>query len=257
MTSRILITSGLYLLLLTVVGDVHAQVNIEKLRDFDVNGMVASFSGDFAALSGNSDLFEVGIGTRLDVKKGKHYSFILGSVRYGENNGETFKNRSFAHLRYNYKLKSWLVGELFSQIEQDGFTLLHARLLGGGGIRFRHVHGERVGLFQGTSLMYEYEDLDSEKVVLYPDESHVYRWSNYLNLRLIFSENTSLLNTVYVQPQVDAFEDVRILAESLFTIALTSHITFQTTFNLRYDSRPPDGIEDLDLAVRNGLVVTF
>ncbi len=32
---------------------------------------------------------------------------------------------------------------------------------------------------------------------------------------------------------------------------------FQTTFNLRYDSRPPGEVKPLDLSLVNGLTVTF
>jgi hypothetical protein len=40
-------------------------------------------------------------------------------------------------------------------------------------------------------------------------------------------------------------------------VAITDHLTLSTTLNVYYDSRPPDNVEDLDLALRNGLQVRF
>ena len=91
----------------------------------------------------------------------------------------------------------------------------------------------------------------------HPEVVHVARWSNYLNVRLDLSETVTFNHTVYVQPRLDDFDDVRVLNEAALALDITEHVTFRTTFNLRYDSRPPDEIEALDVAVRNGLAVAF
>lgn len=244
-------------LLLLLTGIAHAQVNTEKMRAFEVDGWATTLGGDLALRSGNSDLYELGLSSRLDARHGKHYAFIVSSLRYGKEAGNVFKNEAFAHLRYNYRLLNWLVAEGFGQIERDGFTLLQVRLLGGAGVRFRHFHGDRFGLFQGTTMMVEYEDLDAGKVGTHPATVNVVRWSNYVNVQFRLSEQTTFINTFYVQPQVDDFGDIRLLDEAALAVALTEHLTFRTTFRLRYDSRPPGDIESLDLEVRNGLAVSF
>jgi len=38
---------------------------------------------------------------------------------------------------------------------------------------------------------------------------------------------------------------------------LTDHVRLSVEFDLRYDGRPPDDVEALDLALRNGLQVSF
>ena len=247
------------LLALAVVPGAQAQVNIEKLRSLDVDGRAASLNGDFALLAGNSEAVNVGGGLRFDYRMGKHYAFLIGSARYGESRTRRYQERLFAHLRYTYDLTTRLVGELFGQGERDAFTLLQVRLLAGGGLRIRYFDKDRkrLGIFQGASLMYEFEDLDADKAGAHPATVAVMRWSNYLNLRIVLTDKTNFINTLYVQPRVDAFGDVRILDEALLAIALTKHVTFTTAFSLRHDSRPPGDVKQTDLAMRNGLTVSF
>lgn len=234
-----------------------AQVNTEKLRAYDVQGLALTMGGDVAFESGNADLFEVGAAARLDALQGRHYAFLTGSVRYGEEDGERFKDRSFAHLRYNYRALPWLVGEAFTQIERDGFKLLQRRFLLGAGPRLRYVDTEAVKLFQGTALMFEDEELDVSQVDTHPAHVSTVRWSNYVNLRLRLTDKTYAINTVYVQPRLGAFGDVRVLDEASLAVVLTRHLTLTTTFSLSYDSRPPDDVEGLDLVLRNGVQVSF
>ena len=126
------------LLALAVAPGVQAQVNIEKLRSLDVDGLAASLNGDFALLAGNSEAVNVGGGLRFDYRMGKHYAFLIGSARYGESRTRRYQERLFAHLRYTCDLTTRLVGELLGQGERDAFTLLQVRLLAGGGLRIRY-----------------------------------------------------------------------------------------------------------------------
>lgn len=105
--------------------------------------------------------------------------------------------------------------------------------------------------------MYEFEDLDANEVKNHPATVNVVRWSNYLNVRLTLTESTNFINTVYVQPRVDAFGDVRVLDEAVLAVALTKHLTFTAGVNLRHDSRPPGDVKKTDLSMRNGLTVSF
>lgn len=241
----------------SLASPVLGQVNTEAMRAFEVEGFASTFSGDVALESGNSELFEVGLGTRFDYRQTPHYAFLIGRVRYGEEGGSTFKNRSFAHLRYNRQIAPWLVAETFTQVQQDAFRLLRLRVLAGSGARIRYVDTGVVGFFQGTTLMYEREILDAEKVTHHPAQMSVGRWSNYLNVQIRLTDNTSLVNTVYIQPRLDAFGDVRVLDEAALAVKITDHLTLSTSFSLHYDSRPPQTVESLDLALRNGIEVSF
>jgi hypothetical protein len=71
------------------------------------------------------------------------------------------------------------------------------------------------------------------------------------------SDTVSFINTVYLQPRLDDFGDTRILDDAALAFQITEGLTFSTAFNLRYDSRPPDGIGDLDLSLRNAISLTL
>ena len=257
-TRRMVLVSFL-LLLIAGIGPFQgrAQVNTERMRASDVEGFATTLGGDLLVESGNADLFEIGLSARFDYRRGKHYTFLTGQLRYGEEGEATFKNRSFGHLRYNYQMLPWLVGETFTQLQQDGFKLLQLRVLVGSGPRFRYVDTGTIGVFQGTTLMFERENLDAGEVIGHPADQSVMRWSNYLNVRITLSDETSFSTTIYVQPRLDAFDDIRVLHDASLAVAITEHLTFSTTLNLYYDSQPPENVEDLDLELRNGIQVSF
>lgn len=233
------------------------QINTEKLRSFDVDGFATTLGGDVSLESGNADLFEIGVRSRFDARQGRHYGFLTGEVRYGEEDGQTFRDRSFAHLRYTYRVLPWLVPETFTQVQDDGFKLLQLRVLYGLGVRLRYIDTDRIKVFQGTTPMYEYENLDGSRVVEHPTTVSTVRWSNYVNVRLRISDTTYLINTVYVQPVVGDAADYRVLDEASLGIKITKHVLLRVAFVLNYDSEPPDNVEGLDIALRNGLEVTF
>ena len=251
------LSCGALLLCLLLACPALGQVNTEKLRSFDVDGFATTLGVDVSLESGNADLFEIGVRPRVDAWQDRHYGFLTGEVRYGEQDGQTFRDRSFAHLRYTYRVLPWLVPETFTQVQDDGFKLLQLRVLYGLGIRLRYIDTERVKVFQGTTPMYEYENLDGGRVVEHPATVSTVRWSNYMNVRLRISDTTYLINTVYVQPVVGDAGDYRVLDEASLGIKITKHVLLRVAFVLNYDSEPPDNVEGLDIALRNGLEVTF
>jgi putative salt-induced outer membrane protein YdiY len=234
-----------------------AQVNTERMRALDVEGMRTSLGGDVAVQSGNVDLFEIGVNTRVDYRHARHYAFLAGEVRYGTKDNAPFRDRTFGHLRYNYRLTPRLVAEAFTQLERDGFARLQLRTLAGIGLRVQYLNTETVKVFQGTTPMYEHENLELNDLTAHDAVTSTVRWSNYLNVRLRFTKTTHLITTVYVQPRVDSFADVRVLQQAILAVDVTEHVRFTTEFNLNYDSRPPADVEDLNVALQNGLQVSF
>jgi hypothetical protein len=238
-------------------GIVQGQVNTERMRALDVEGVRTTLGGDLTVQSGNVDLFEVGVTTRFDVRHTPHYAFLAGELRYGTKDDVPFRDRTFGHLRYNYRLLSWLVGEAFTQLERDAFARLRLRTLAGGGLRVQYLDTEAVKIFQGTTPMYEHESLEGRGLVEHPPSTSTVRWSNYLNVRLRFTETTHLAATVYAQPRLDEFRDVRVLHQATLGVNVTDHVRLHAELNLSYDSRPPDDVETLHLALRNGVQVSL
>ncbi|GAB5519346.1 MAG: hypothetical protein RhofKO_15970 [Rhodothermales bacterium] len=235
-----------------------AQVNIEKLRQTQDPGWAGSISGDVLWMQGNNDLVEVGTALRIDYAQPQYDLFVLGNVRYGERSNRAYKNRSFAHARYTRRLGTspWSI-EAFGQVQNDGFRLLQLRTLQGLGPRRIHVQTDRWRIAQGTSLMLEQENLDADRVVNHPATTQSIRWNNYLYISAQLTPTVSLINTVYVQPDLGPTGDVRLLHEAALRVKLAARWTLATTFNLDYDSDPPDNIEALDLSLRHSIAFSF
>ena len=244
---------GLVLLPAVALG----QVNTERMRAPEVEGVRTTLGGTVALQSGTVDLFEIGVSARIDVRRGPHYAFLAGELRYGAKEDVAFRDRTFGHLRYTYRLRPWLEAEGLTQLERDGFARLQLRTLVGGGLRVRYVDTETVAVFQGTTPMYEHENLEGTGLVAHPATVSTVRWSNYLNVRLRLAEAVHLIGTVYVQPRLDDVDDVRVLHQATLGVGLTDHVRLRVELDLRYDGRPPDDVEALDLILRNGLQVSF
>ena len=230
-----------------------AQVNTERLRPNLPTGFSGMLGGELDVRWGNAALFEATLNARFDYRKGSHLIFWVGTLRYGERGGQAFRNSAFLHMRYNYAFTSRWTIEAFGQIERDGFTLLRLRSLVGGGLRITQVHTPAFQLYQGSSLMQEYEVLDLKRVARHPANVLNQRWSNYLTLRLRLSEQLALLSVTYLQPRFDAFRDVRLLHESSLETRLSPHVVLSTAFTYRYDSDPPDEVLPYDATLRTGV----
>ena len=227
------------------------------MRALEVEGFRSTLGADIALESGHTELFEIGARVRFDFRRERHYTFATGELRYGTQEGNPFRDRMFGHLRYNYQLLPRLVAEAFTQLQRDRFARLQLRVLAGGGLRIRYFNRKTVKLFQGTTPMYEYENLDQAPLDHHPATVSTARWSNYLNLRLQLTEETQFNATVYVQPRFDQWSDMRVLNQAALTVHLTEAVRLVTEFRLNYDSRPPDEVESLDLALQNGVEVSF
>ncbi len=255
-TSSRFIAALLFTLLFLPI-DSLAQVNIEKTRVEDPEGLSFTLSSSVALRAGNQERFDIGTSARLDYKVEKNHIFLLGNLGYGKSGNQTYKNRSFAHLRFNHEVSRLVTTELFGQVENDEFTLLQIRVLAGVGVRIPYIATENIAIYQGTSFMFEHEELDPNRVIIHPASITANRWNNYINIRLKLTDSVSLFNTGYVQPRFDDFEDFRLLLDTILEISFNAHLSFTTSLNLRYDSRPPDELESLDLDLRNGFRLSF
>ncbi len=221
-------TSILCLVVFVIPNPGLGSVNTDRLRGVGEDGVREKLGCTLALQSGNA---------RIDVRTGAHYAFATGELQYGIKNDAPFRDHPFGHLRYNYRLQPWLVAEAFTQLERDGFARLQLRSLAGAGLRVQYLDAEPLTIFQGTTPMYEHENLDGSALDQHPATTSTVRWSNYLNVRLHLSDSAHLTGTVYAQPRLDAFEDVCVLRQATLGVDLTEHLSFTAEFNLRYDRR--------------------
>jgi hypothetical protein len=235
-----------------------AQVNIERLRPDTGDGLRVTLDGDFSLRTGNAELFEFSGSGRVDYFAAGRHSFVLSNMRYARRDGIRFRNTAFAHVRHTHPVSGPVAGEVFAQVERDAFTLLQSRSLVGGGLRVTWHDGAYSRVAQGLAIMGEHEVLNQNRLPAGEDHiSNVVRASTYLTLRLRLAEQVRLVNTAYLQPRLDDPADFRALHEAALVVNIGPVVAFQSSLNLRYDSRPPSPVGSLDLTVRNGLVLRF
>ncbi len=230
------------------------QINIEQHRPRE-EGTSVALDASTALRSGNSDLFDISLGGQVNHRSGDHTTLALARVRYGKNDGTTYSSSAFGHLRYTRWFIPRAAGEAFFQLERDRFTLLQVRSLLGVGGRLQVAHASDVYLYMGSALMLELEQLDKSKVSVHPATSESIRWSNYLSLRWEITPRTTISSTLYVQPRLDDFEDIRLLHDAAIEVGISSKVSLRVVLRQRFDNRPPDNVEDHDLFVENGIRV--
>jgi hypothetical protein len=147
--------------------------------------------------------------------------------------------------------------EGYAQVNYDEPRRLDFRSVVGGGIRAGIVDSASLSLWVGTGYMFEHERLDLPDTASHPRSTSAHRWSSYLASRFTAGTSMTIVATVYGQPRFDEVADFRILSDVSLAAAITGALSFTVSFELRYDSRPPDDVASLDTELRNGISVAF
>lgn len=235
-----------------------SQVNIEKYNRFDASlGVRGSLSFYASAKTGNTDNQQFGVDGRINYSSEKYHMFLIGQGEYGWNKGDEYSNNALLHFRYLREVKKYFEPEFFTQINYNKSRLLLFRSLAGVGLRLSIISDTASNFDFGTAYMYEYEKLDLPETFLHADKTYNHRWSNYISFSSIITKISRLSMVIYVQPKINDFSDIRILSENHFGVALTDRLSLSINFSLRYDSIPPDGINDLDTNSRVGLTINL
>lgn len=169
-------------------------------------------------------------------------------------------NAGFLHMRYNYGFKdSIFIAEAFTQIQYNTIQKLSRRFLWGGGMRYRFFEKEKLNLFAGTSIMYEFELLSLTDTAgnAYDSPEDNIRFNFYLSNSFKFKETLSFNHITYYQPLLTDFSDYRISSESSLNMKVSKKVTIRIFFNLFYDSMPVDEVPNLFYSLNNGLRYSF
>lgn len=229
-----------------------AQVNTERLRlgrtDDGIGGRIGL---DYAVELGNTELTEIGTSADFVARTGPSLFFWLNDYSRIHSGDGTIKNKGFTHGRYNHDLDDWLVWEAFAQASYSRTADLDRRLLAGTGPRFV-VHQDSAGLLAvGVAAMYEHEGLTDGPT------SELIRGSSYISIGWRQPSRFTVSAVTYFQPSLKRIADLRVLSEVRFSVYLWRHLSFTTTADYAYNSEPPPGVREYDLAMKNGLRLSF
>ncbi|MFC1554241.1 DUF481 domain-containing protein [candidate division KSB1 bacterium] len=246
------------LLFIIYGGSVFAQVNTERMRlESEKEGLYFTLDFNLRLKTGNVDIFDSGTGIRIDKLSEDHVTFFVTNIQYASKKSKPYINKGFSHLRYNYRLNDFIKWELFAQHEFNEFTRLFSRTLTGTGFRFSLLNHTKLNINYGSTFMLEHEHLDITGGSDEPNRVRAYRWSNYLVTGINLSDNSNIMNSVYFQPRLDNFSDLRVLNEFVLLSGITDKVQLTVRLNIRYDSKPVIGIKKLDTELLNGVRLLF
>lgn len=234
-----------------------AQVNTEVLRKrINTTGYTFILEGAFDGRTGNTQGLTadglIGGGASF----GAHMVFAFASADYTRLNGTLGVDKSFAHLRYDYRVSPVVSWEAFAQAQSDALQALQIRNLVGTGPRFGVYQDRQLGLFLGASLMLEHDAYDEPVQPSLASPLYA-RFNGYIALTATLHDGIQVVSTTYVQPRLGVGDDARIESENGFVFKVSKSIATGITFIAHYNSNPPPGVLPTDTELKSTLALTL
>lgn len=230
-------------------------VNIEKKRKGNKDGFAGMVSAGFFLIDNGKNITQFKNSIDLQYSKGASTFILLNDFSLMTVNEDQLINSGFQHLRYNYTVKdsSFLTFELFGQHQYNSIKLLERRFLLGAGPRFRLVDSEKVTFYIATTAMYEYEQRSDSLKTL----KEYGRLASYASLSWEIAKNLDLRSINYYQPAFTDFDNYRVASETSLNLKISDKLSFKVGIQTTYDSRPPEGVQELFYNWENSLKYVF
>lgn len=222
-------------------------INIETIRGQNKAGSIGGLNINFLGERGNSERFTGNLKTLNAYVTDLNEFLVFTDYTYGESRNIKDTNRANAHFRYTLKDSELFYKEFFYQIEFDEFRSLDFRQLIGTGLRTSVFKTEKTNLAIGYGFFHESEYYDQA-----PDEERI-RLNLYLAYFQELSPDISLAATLYFQPDIEVFKDIRSILTTTLKTKITDSISFINNINGRLDSQPVSGIRKYDISYNFGL----
>ena len=225
-------------------------------------GLHGAFGFDLSIVEGNAQYLQFNTLSRMDYTTQRAYTFLVGSFNQGRQgeNGGLFINKGFLHLRRTREVTGGFAFEWYAQKEFNEFILIEERNLFGLCLRYSFTGSEfnrsdpsKFQLVIGSGPMWEEEMLNSPG----DKDTNLIRVSTYLVLGYRLDERVELNSTTYYQVNSSEITDYRLLMDGGISLNLEGGLSLTVKINLRYDSKPPAGLENLDFELMNGLNYSF
>lgn len=251
-----------FLLILCITAAINnfsfSQINTEKFRmDSDSVGLTGIVDIDITAITGNTDLQFINLGGRLNYNWGESYTFFVADGGFGWDDGERIFDQALLHVRHVHSISELIQVEAFAQIDFNKSRLLTERELLGGGLRLRVMKSENIKLRVAASYFYEVERYDVPENSVHGKNLFANRISTYFTFEYEIKDDIKLISITYYQPQIGKLDDFRILSDNSLIIKLSSFVDLKTSFNLRYDAKPPETIKGTDTFTKFGFTFKF
>ncbi|MBK9448288.1 MAG: DUF481 domain-containing protein [Bacteroidetes bacterium] len=233
---------------------VTAQViNTEQKRTIqDSDGWIGSVDVGFGLTKNTRTILQTNSRINAQYHKKRHTLLLLNDLSLLKVDSNSIQNSGFQHVRYAYQLRKYLIPEAFVQAQYNQVWKLDFRFLAGAGPRFQLLKNDSNRVFMGVLGMYEFEKVDGG--LRYNRD---FRVSAYLSMGFGLNKKLTFESITYFQPLIRMPRDFRLSSESSLRAAITKHLGFKTSFQLNFDSRPPDGLTRMFYSFQNGLTFKF
>lgn len=166
-------------------------------------------------------------------------------------NGNNIVNEGFQHFRFQYKHRTRLFFEAFSQYQFNEIIKINSRYLNGLGMRYKAINRDSVKFFSGTVLMRE---IENETTGI---QNKHWRLSQYLSFGFPITPQIFVDIISYYQPDIVNFKDFRSSTEAIFDLRISRRLSLRLVHSLFYDTKPPEGIRTMFYNFRNGFSYRF
>jgi putative salt-induced outer membrane protein YdiY len=220
-------------------------------------GLSGNVAISYSTESGNTDKDEGDASGKIkyDINSNS-LAFIQGVYARSKSSDVKTEDEILTHARYLHRLKGEdLYGEGFIQTYENEFKGIANRWLSGGNLRWRFLSDSDFGKFYvGGGAFQEQVNYTDD----YPNEDGtLLRMNSYLAYTQKFTEWTEFSMTGYYQPAVRETGDYVTSLSAEFILHVVSGLSLSLTYEIDRDSRPPDGIEELDSEIKTSLVWKF
>ena len=229
-------------------------VNIERARmQSDTTGWMGSTGASFSLSKNTKQLFSTEFDVHLQYKSEKSLYLILANYGFLKSSGSKLIDNTFLHLRYNYKLNSFLRWEVFTQLQQNTITGIQSRFLIGSGPRFKVFSSKKFRLYMASLIMYEREKETIATNLLHND----FRSSSYVSFTLSPSKELELISTTFFQPLLNNWKDHRILNQVSLRVKAGKKIAMKVNWNYLTDSYPVKGVPSVNYTLSSVFDYSF
>ena len=204
-------------------------VNMESARKESLSGFQFQANFGLNGSSGTVDRTNYSVETRLDYNSNKWQRFGVFSYKREEKDDSITSNNTFFHLRAVRKVNNLVSWEVFSQLSEKPLQKNKRRELFGAGVRLSPYKTLRVGL----GLFDENEERILSKT------RKTTRLNTYITNDFKISDTATFESTLYIQPDIDDFSEVRSFFVAGLRLKITEKFSSIISYENTYDSSPP------------------
>lgn len=204
-------------------------VNMESSRKENLIGSHLQINVGLNGSSGTVDRTNYSLEGRVDVNSINWQRFAIFSYKREEKDDSITSNNTFMHLRGVRKLSPLVAIEGFIQLSEKPLQKIKRRELIGAGIRLSPYKSIKIGL----GLFNENE----ERIL--SEARETVRINSYLTNSFNISESASFDTTLYIQPDVEDFSEIRSYLVLGLRLKISERFSSIITYENTYDSSPP------------------